>query len=141
MPITYRFDRDSATLQSKATGVMTMADLLEYLGEVVADPDIGPEFVELVDFAGIVDLKISYSELDPLTAVWQRYIEKGCLATVVLATRDMPFGIARMMQMVITSCEEGGVAGFIVTRTPEEARTAIEQAFAASTSSNAHPMG
>ncbi len=57
MALTYRYDETKTILQTKAVGTVTMAELVEYLKKVVADPDVGPRFAEIVDFQEVLDLQ------------------------------------------------------------------------------------
>ena len=121
MPISYCFDKSTAILQSKFSGIIVFSELVEYLNSVVADQTIGSQFVELVDMQGAVDLQVYFSELHPLGALWQRYIDKGCLATVLVAPTDLSFGIARMIKSVIEDSEAGNRGAFVVVKSMAEA--------------------
>jgi hypothetical protein len=126
VPFTYYFDEGAGLIRSTATGVIQIADLLAYLENILADHEISPRFVEIVDFEGVVDFKISYSDTSPLGVIWRQYVEKGCLGTVVYAPRDLTYGIARMMQAVIEVsgfCTEGA---FRVERDIREVEHAVE---------------
>jgi hypothetical protein len=126
MVFTYRYDKTSNILRTKASGTVTIAELVEYLRDIVANAGIGPQFVEVVDFEDVVDLQISYSSLHPLGPIWREYINKGCVGTIVCAPADLAYGIARMMQAVVQVSEAGENGEFIVTRSMEDACSAAD---------------
>ena len=97
-----------------------------YLETVVEDDPISSRFVEFVDFEGVLDLGVSYSDTRPLREIWRRYVEKGCLGTVIFAPRDLPFGIARMVQAVLEASGFAPEGTFRVERDAAAAEQAIE---------------
>ncbi len=127
MPFSFDYDREQKILSGRAEGVITFEELLAYLSAIVADEEIEPGFVELIDFSAVEDLAISYGETQPFGDMWKKYVDKGCVATIVYAPDDFCFGMSRMFQTVIRSSQHGDKGSFVVVRTPEEVKELLAE--------------
>ena len=126
MAITYQYDKSSCVVQSIATGVITVQEILKYLVKVLEDSQIDRSFIEVVDFEGISNLVISYNDLSPFRDMWEKYKQKGCAATILYAPTDLAYGSFRMLQTVIEMYGLNDKEKFIIVRTKAELQEQIE---------------
>jgi hypothetical protein len=126
LPISYRYLSETGVVDTTVTGVVQTSDLMEYFNKLLDDPSIKPGFVEIFDMEGIEDFVVHYRETPAFRYIWERYLEKGCRATIVVAPTALAFGTARMVQAVIQPGREGPRGHFSVVRT----RTEIQQKLA-----------
>ncbi len=120
MPIDYQYKFDSNTVEMRAVGEITTADIIAYVSEVVADERVQPEFIELIDMDSVKDLIVSYISISPLKDMWTQYLKKGCIATIVYAPSDLSYGTCRMIQAVIGLGIEDTTDLFVIVRSQEE---------------------
>ncbi|MCP4900681.1 MAG: hypothetical protein GY906_27270 [bacterium] len=127
MPLSFSYDRERMVLSTKADGIVTLEEMLDYLHVVIADEHIKPGFVELVDFSAIEDFVVSFNDTRPFEDLWKSYVEKGCAATIVYAPGDLSFGVVRMVQTVIQTSGHGDQGVFVVVRTQVEVAEKLAQ--------------
>lgn len=120
MPIDYKYDFDSNTVRMRAVGEISTADIIAYVSDVLADEGVQPGFIELVNMESVKDLTVNYISVSPLKDMWTRYLNKGCIATIVYAPSDIGYGTCRMIQAVVGFGEEDIGDRFVVVRTQEE---------------------
>ncbi len=120
MAIIYEYDSSRNLVFAKAEGVIKVSDIMEHINSVLQDDTIKIGFVEVITFENVKDLMVSYSQVVPFREMWHNYINKGCKATLVLATTAVHYGTLRMIQTVIGADEFKGGALFYVLRTKEE---------------------
>lgn len=127
MPVSFQYDRERMILNMRAVGVLTIDELLDYLYAVISDDTIEAGFIEVADFSAVQDLEISFGDTGPFEDIWCRYLDKGCLATIVFAPGDLSFGVSRMFQTVIRNSKRGSQGNFMVVRSQEEAQEIVER--------------
>jgi hypothetical protein len=125
--ISYRYDSIRNLVLAKAWGVITVHDITTYTGSVIQDDTVQGDFVEVVDFADLEDLIVTYRELSPLRNIWQEYITKGCKGTLILAPADSVYGISRMVRAVIGVDDCEGGPPFLPVRTQEELEARLSE--------------
>jgi len=126
MPLTYRYNQESRTVETEATGVVTTGDMLTYVKSILADDRVQPGFIEIADFEPVEDLVVKYSEIEPFKALWRSYVQKGCRATIIIAPTDLSFGTLRMLQTVIGLGQKDAVNRFIVIRSRDELESTLQ---------------
>ncbi len=119
MPITYRYDKDTNIVQTRANGLVSTRDMLNYVTSVIEDVRIKEGFVEIIDFQNVRDLMVSYSELTPFLDAWQDYVRMGCRAVVIYAPNDLGFGTFRMLKSFLVITDEAAEDLFMVVRSKE----------------------
>jgi hypothetical protein len=120
MPITYKYDIDSNTVHTRASGKVKTADLRDYVTKILEDTRIKKGFIEVADFETVTDLVVAYSEVNQFPFVWGKYMEKGCKAVLIYAPTNLTYGIFRMLQTVINLRHESADDLFMVFRSKEE---------------------
>jgi hypothetical protein len=127
MPITYQYEPDTKIIRAKATGTITTKEMLDYVTNITEDITIEKGFIEVVDFQTVSDLVVTYSELAPFPDTWERYMEKGCKATVIFAPTDLCYGTFRMLQTVLSLRAESSKDKFAVARSKNELEKKLAQ--------------
>jgi hypothetical protein len=120
MPITYQYESDAKIIRAKATEIVTTKEILDYVTNIIEDITIEKGFIEVVDFELVRDVVVTYSELDPFPNIWEKYMKKGCKATVIYAPTDLSYGTIRMLQTVVSISHEVAEDLFIVVRSKDE---------------------
>ena len=130
MPITYQYESDANIVRAKATETITTKEILDYVTNITEDVTIESGFVEVVDMELVKDLVVTYSELGPFPNIWEKFMEKGCKATVIYAPTDLSYGTIRMLQTFIATNHELAEDLFIVVRSKEELENKLKEIFA-----------
>lgn len=111
MPITFDIDPGRGLILTKATGVVTGAEILELKKRLVADPRFSAELRSFADLRGITDLQVSPADVNALLEFDRSH--PGCSERIrlgLLAGSDVVYGMARMYEM--RSQRENGIAVF-----------------------------
>ena len=120
MPITYKYDIETNTVRTRASGKVKTADLRDYATKILEDTRIKKGFIEVADFETVTDLVVAYREINQFPFVWGKYMEKGCKAVLIYAPSNLSYGIFRMLQTVISLRHKNANELFMVLRTKEE---------------------
>jgi hypothetical protein len=116
MPVTFRYDPNANVVFTRPTGVLTLADISAYFGEVSGSSEIAPHFVEVVLFDDVEDFAFKYTEMGGILDEYrQSMLTKQCARTVFIARTSVGYGIARMLSAVA-----GEHGEFRVVRTEDE---------------------
>ncbi len=100
MPASYRYDPKANMVLTRATGVLSVADILDYFERVYRDPEVEPGFVEVVLFDDTKDFAFRYTQAELVLDAYSRFmLAKKCVRTVFLARTPLGYGIARMFSM------------------------------------------
>ena len=97
MPQSYKIDRQHRIVISRAWGVCTANDVLEFREQVLRDEDFDPDFCQLVDFSHVTGLEITANEVRML-AEMSPFSSDSRRALV--AGTPLVFGFARMFETV-----------------------------------------
>src|SRR5215468_8316246 len=97
MPQSYKIDTENRIVISKAWGVCTARDVLEFREQVLRDEDFDPDFCQLVDFSHVTGLEITANEVRML-AEMSPFSSDSRRALV--AGTPLTFGFARMFETV-----------------------------------------
>ena len=127
MPISYKYESDDKIIRAKAKETITTKEILDYVTKIVEDTTIETDFIEIVDFELVVNLVITYRELDPFPSIWAKYMGKGCKASVIYAPTDLSYGTFRMLQTVLSMRNESAEDLFIVVRSKDELEKKLSQ--------------
>jgi hypothetical protein len=102
MPIRYEVDPARGLVVATAEGVVTEADLLDYVTSVLANPDIRPGFRELVDLRGVTRIEIRPSALvDGVPSSIKEFAQQlRETRTAVVVSEDRVEEVSRLFDLV-----------------------------------------
>ena len=95
MPQSYRIDRKNKLVISKAWGVCTVYDVLEFREQVLRDGHFDPHFCQLVDCTGITEVDITAREVRMLAEMSPFSPESR---RALVARSPLVFGFLRMFE-------------------------------------------
>jgi hypothetical protein len=99
MPITYTLDDAKGLILTRVTGMLTVEDTLAYFERLSHDPACPDAAIEIVDFTGVSDFVLHYTEMREITEKYQdAKVGRQILATIFHCTSDLAYGIARQLQ-------------------------------------------
>lgn len=127
MSISYDYDVEKNIIRVKAKGVISTDDILNYVTTIIKNKNIKKGFVEIVDIESVEDFTLRYSDTTIFSDVWIKYMEKGCIGTIIYAPNDLGFGVMRMLQATILRSEEAEKISFNVVRTKEDIYKYLKQ--------------
>lgn len=101
MPIDIEIDAKRQRIDTRATGVVTVQDLLSYYQRLHDHPDFNLGMSELWDASAITDTRLSSDDLREFSSVTEPYTRQGASARVaILVPDDLGFGLARMYELL-----------------------------------------
>ena len=126
MPITYSFDQERGLVLTEVTGELSISITEDYFARLQQDKNCPEKAIEIVDFSGVTDFAIQYSEMRKITETYQiTKSTRNIRATVFNCPSDLSYGIARMLQ---TLHEIANVKHAVtITRSHEELEKCIEE--------------
>jgi len=95
MPQAYRIDRKNRLVISKAWGVCTAFDVMEFREQVLHDDDFDPNFCQLVDVSQVTDVDLTANEIRMLAEMSPFSPESR---RALVATTPLVFGFLRMFE-------------------------------------------
>jgi len=128
MAIDYTYEPDERMIRTEARGIVSAKDMYDYVSEVIGRVDITSGFIEIVDVERVEDFEFKYSDTDALRSLWPKFVEKGCLRSIIYAPTDFGFGLMRMLQTVLLAGDDTPGQGFEVVRTRKEVLASINEA-------------
>jgi len=87
MPLEYTLLPKHAAILVRATGVVTVAEVVDHLTSLVADPDVPVPHVTLFDASEVVRLDLSEDDLVAITAFTVAHAPKSVARKLALVTR------------------------------------------------------
>jgi len=118
MPIQYHFDPVLKILLAKGSEIISLDDVLQYGRNVLEQPHDLKETIEYIDLSEAKDVAVSYQSAQQMLSIYQQWMERGVIGSVVYAPNDVCYGMARMISVVLSSVAGGPVRGHILSRTP-----------------------
>lgn len=104
--IQYTYDHQSNSINTYPSGVLIVPDILEYFEILSTDASILPNAKELVNFIGLDDIEISFLSTLSLKAGFLRMKDKVKIdQTIFIVDNDFSYGMARMMQFMLSDLE------------------------------------
>ena len=101
MPITYQILADVRAIVVECQGAVTLEEILQYEGDVVADPRFDATFAEVFDLRGAGTLDLSFEEVERVVDLEKNHKRyAGNRKTAFVAPTDLEFGVTRMYQMM-----------------------------------------
>jgi len=97
MPVTYHIDASRKLVISKATGILTAADMFVHQARLRSDPMFRPEYSQLADFTEVTEVQVTAEDIRGL-ATGSPFRARARRALVV--PRPVLFGLARMFQAI-----------------------------------------
>ena len=103
MPVTYKYDKESNTINTHTSGILTAKDIRQYFMVLYDDDDIQTKPVEIVHFNKLEDIMLGYKESRTIRSAYWRVKDKHKITgTVFVVDSTLAFGIARMLQMLLS---------------------------------------
>jgi hypothetical protein len=93
MPASYRIDKSLGLVLSTAQGVLTGQDILTHRRRLREDPDIDPNYNQLIDLRDVIDFSVSTAEMRMIAT---DYIFGENSHRAIVAEKAHNFGMARM---------------------------------------------
>ncbi|WGW03021.1 hypothetical protein [Tropicibacter oceani] len=103
MAFDYQIFPDERCIAFRMHGVYSIEDCRTATRSAMADPAFSPDFAQITDLTGITRFDADYAQVSTLASFIADSavdIEPGTLF-VILATRDINYGMARMFQQLI----------------------------------------
>lgn len=101
MNINYDYYPDKGYIHTKVVDVITLAEVLSYVDEILADTRIDKPFYELVDFSEIKDFDFGYYQSDQL---YNKLVllkqQKQHMGTCFVASNDLTKGMSNIFKVV-----------------------------------------
>jgi len=99
MPIHYKIDKGQVLIHAEVIGELTINETIKYFNRIQQDENIPNDAIEVVDFDKVTDFKILFSDMKIITQSYQSAkLGKNIAATIFVATTQVAYGIARMLQ-------------------------------------------
>jgi len=102
---------------SRATGVVTVADVLGHMDRLSRHTDFRPEFSQIIDFREAAEVRLSSDEVQEIA---RRNVFAAESRRAILVTPGLQFGLARMFA---TYRELAGEQGIHIFTDAAEARS------------------
>ncbi len=123
MTVPYEYDAENQNVTVRPSGILGLADIVDYIDRLRNDPNIGTVRNEIVHFEEVTDFTITYSEIKSVLEAYEGIVrQKGLEKTIFVAPQDLQYGIARMV---------GGIFGERFTtravRSIDEASSLLEE--------------
>lgn len=111
----YKIDKQRRLVLSSGWGVLTKADLVTHMEQLLNDPDFDPKFSQLADFSQVSSFDLTG---DDVRALASKTVFSPQSRRAFIASGDLAFGLARMFETLRGLKGEGGIHIF---REKEEA--------------------
>lgn len=99
MTIEYNVSQDGLRIETFPKGVLDIEQTIEYFDRIQSDKKIKPGAIEIVYFTHVTDFRLSFSESDNITEIYQEPKRKQLIdATIFVCKKDLAYGIGRMLQ-------------------------------------------
>jgi hypothetical protein len=115
MPFFYKIDKERKLVMSTAAGELTKDEVRSLQDQLRKDPDFDPNFSQLSDLTHVTAMNITGAEMQELA---ERTAFSPKARRAVIASNDLPFGLARMFEQIR---EAKGDLGIRVFRKLEDA--------------------
>lgn len=103
MPIDIEIDAERRRINTRATGMLTVDDLLSYYQRLHDHPDYRIGLSELWDASGISGTQLTSDDLREFSSVTEPFTRQGAPVRVaILVSDDLGFGLARMYELLQT---------------------------------------
>lgn len=126
MPIPHHYDTEQNLITATPRGTVTARDFSAYVKAILADESIRAGFVEIIDLEQTEDVVASFRELFEFRELWERYLAKGCRATLIHAPTPLSYGVFRMFRSAI-SPDVYSRGSFEILRTREELEARLKE--------------
>ncbi len=95
MPASYVIDKQRRLVITRAWGICTVEDALEFRRRILADKDFDPNFAQLADFTGVTGIEITPGEVRMLA--WVTPFSPDSRRAIV-AENPVAFGFSRIYE-------------------------------------------
>ena len=107
MPISYTIDLTRALVDSVATGVLTVDDILEHKARLDSDPRFSPTMCEIADVRDVERIDVTPAGISRV--VWADQKEGDQPAghrLAIVVSSDVAYGLGRMYQLQTSPTDE-----------------------------------
>ncbi len=111
----YKIDKRRGLVLSSGSGVLTRADLVKHMEQLLNDPDFDPKFSQLADFSEVSGFDLTGDDVRELA---NKTVFSPQSRRAFIASGDLAFGLARMFE---TLRDLKGEFGICVFREKEDA--------------------
>jgi len=126
MTIKYYYHTKQRYILTKVSGITTLNETLEHFNNLIEDPLLNDQFVEIVDFSETINFDFGYYQTGQLAdKVKQLSDLKNYLGSILIADKDFIRGMAHMFKVVA----EDRLLNFKIANDCEEAETLVNEYF------------
>ncbi len=101
MPLTYRISTSHHLVLARASGVLTVSEVTDYLKARVEDPDFQAGFDELIDLRDVGYVDIFADGMNRILPVAEASrLRRGQGKVAIIAATDLVYGLARMYALM-----------------------------------------
>ena len=99
MPIEYEVSQNGKRIDVFPKGVLDINQTIDYFKRLEIDSSLKPNAIEIVDFSGVTDFRISSLESQNIAQSYQKPKSAQMIdGTVFVCKSTVAFGIGRMLQ-------------------------------------------
>ena len=95
MPVSYQIDRERRIVYTKAFGVLTNSDILDFQKRLREDPEFEPDFRQFADCRAIDEMGVTREGVEEASS--RSPFSHGSRRALVVSS-DVAFGMARMLE-------------------------------------------
>ena len=110
MPASYKVDIEQRWVHTMIWGEVSLADILSALEKGLMDPEVDPNFAEIVDLTEVTRMNLSGDEMRVLAQ--KSAFSPSARRAIVVPDNDVVFGLARMYEILRELQGETGIRIF-----------------------------
>ena len=110
MPASYKVDKEQRWVHTMIWGEVSLADVLSALEKGLMDPEVDPNFAEIVDLSEVTRMNLSADEMSVLAQ--KSVFSPNARRAIVVPDNDHVFGLARMYEILRELQGETGIRIF-----------------------------
>ena len=127
MAIEYEFKPERKCVHCKATGLISLSEIVNYIDQMIQDPQLKQPFMEIVDFDKEVSFDFGYNETSVLISTLKRLeLKNHYQGTILVAGSALMRGMSNIFKVV----GEGRKINIKVVTKLEAAYDAVDKHFA-----------
>lgn len=127
MAIKYEYKQDRKCVYCKATGLISLSEIVNYIDQMIRDPQLKQPFMEIVDFDKKVSFDFGYNETSVLISTLKRLeLKNHYQGTILVAGSALMRGMSNIFKVV----GEGRKINIKVVTKLEAAYDAVDKHFA-----------
>ena len=124
MPVSYSYNSNLHAIEVVCTGKLTLEEITQYFVDLERDASMPSHAIEVVDLDGLEEFDLSSKAASRMPEAYERVnVEKAIAATILIGTKDVNYGIGRMIQTYFDSFMPQHT--FEIVRSKEEAHALL----------------